>query len=134
MPNLESLRFDFDLESVSPNLKVDLNTAARYRRSQFSTLEADFFGVDEWAMVAGVALLRYDQVVLLVQYLFLLWPNVQIIARKDEDRPTGHSTQKKMVALINDHLAALSFCNRDASIKYEEIQILNEGSWKQCLK
>ncbi|KAG8685956.1 hypothetical protein FRC08_012828 [Ceratobasidium sp. 394] len=135
MPKLESLRFDFDLGSVSPNLGVDLSTVVRYRHSRFSTLEADFLG-DELAgrPITDIASLRYNQIVPLVQYLFSLWPNVQITARSDEDWPERRSIQKKMIALTNDHLAALSLCNRDASIKYEEIQILNEDSWKQCLK
>ncbi|KAG9084768.1 hypothetical protein FS749_004972 [Ceratobasidium sp. UAMH 11750] len=135
MPKLGSLRFDFDLGSVSPNLGVDLSTVVRYRHSRFSTLEADFLG-DELAgrPIADIASLRYNQIVPLVQYLFSLWPNVQITTRSDEDWPERRSIQKKMIALINEHLAALSSCNRDVSIKYEEIQILNEDSWNQCLK
>ncbi|KAG8732252.1 hypothetical protein FRC10_001052, partial [Ceratobasidium sp. 414] len=116
MPNLESLRFNFGLGSVPSNLKVDLNTVLRYRRSRFSTFEVNFFGVDERALLAGIAPLQYGQVLSLVQYLFSLWPNVQIIARADEDRPKEYSMQKRMIELINDHLAALSFCNRDVSI------------------
>ncbi|KAG8678200.1 hypothetical protein FRC08_017981 [Ceratobasidium sp. 394] len=124
MPNLEILRFDFDLRSISPNLTVDLNTVVHYRRSQFSTLEANFFGLGTGGVRrAGIAGLPYNQVALLVRYLFSLWPNVQITARADEDQPGAYSTQKNTIALINEHLAALSLCNRDASIKYEDIRI-----------
>ncbi|KAG9075426.1 hypothetical protein FS749_012908 [Ceratobasidium sp. UAMH 11750] len=69
MPKLESLRFDFDLGSVSPNLKVDISTVVRYRHSRFSTLEADFLGGDDSAgrPIADIASLRYNHIVLLVQ-------------------------------------------------------------------
>ncbi|KAG9127661.1 hypothetical protein FRC07_011045 [Ceratobasidium sp. 392] len=133
MPNLETLRFNFN--SMPFDLKVDLSTVARYRRSSFQMLEADFFSSSQWARLGGnIARFRYNEAAWLVRYLFSLGPNVQIAARPEEDSLTGHSTQKKMIALINDHLAALSYCNKDPTAKYEDIRMLTADSWKQCLK
>ncbi|KAG8736937.1 hypothetical protein FRC10_008710 [Ceratobasidium sp. 414] len=132
MPQLESLRFDFALRSLPPDQAVNLNDVPRYRLSPFRILEANFLGIEEDGYGVGVTGFRCDHAIQLANYLFSLWPNVQIAAQPDEEEFEDCTAHHKMIALINDHLAALSCCNRDPSIKYEDIKILNEDSWGKC--
>ncbi|KAG8699665.1 hypothetical protein FRC08_005167, partial [Ceratobasidium sp. 394] len=68
-------------------------------------------------------------------YLFVLWPNIRIVETKDwESFMTKDGTPITMMALINDHLAVLSCCNRDPTMNYESVKILNEESWSECLR
>ncbi|KAG9085507.1 hypothetical protein FS749_004365 [Ceratobasidium sp. UAMH 11750] len=132
MPQLESLSFDFDLGFLPRGHIVNLGNIPRYRRSPFRTLEVYFpsgdqdrFGMD--------AEFQYDEAVRLVNYLFSLWPNVQITAQPDEEEFEDRTPRHRKVALINEQLAALSCCNHDPSIKYEDVKILNEYSWAKCV-
>ncbi|KAG8705290.1 hypothetical protein FRC09_003049 [Ceratobasidium sp. 395] len=132
MPQLEVLRFDFDLRSTR-ELKFDLGSIARYRHSPFRLLEANFLGVDESIHISGISDLKYDKVALLVRYLFSLWPNVRIEAQPCEDgMETEYESHQKAIDLINEQLAALSHCNYHPVVSYEDVQILNEKSWKDC--
>ncbi|KAG8684503.1 hypothetical protein FRC08_013660 [Ceratobasidium sp. 394] len=135
MPNLESLRFDIDLRPLPTALEVNLVNNARHRRSRFHTIEANFFGLSDQIRAEDVTSFKCKDAISLAQYLFSMWPNVQIVAQVDEDSesmPEDYETHRKMIKLINDHLAALSCCNRDPSISYEDINILNQGSWNKC--
>ncbi|KAG8736143.1 hypothetical protein FRC10_009651 [Ceratobasidium sp. 414] len=129
---LESLRLDFELGSFPWDLEIDLNEVPRYRRSPFRTIEANFLGIGENEYEKGIMVFDYDYALQHANYIFSLWPNVQIVAQVDEDESEDRTSHKKMIALINDHLAALSCCNRDASIKYEDINVLSKGSWVEC--
>ncbi|KAG9082119.1 hypothetical protein FRC06_005216 [Ceratobasidium sp. 370] len=133
LPQLEALRFDFSLTSLS-DLRVDLGSVARNRHSPFHTLEANFFGLDEWTQICDISSWKYDEALLFAQYLFSLWPDAQIAAQLDPAGLEESPTQEKMIELINEYLLSLSYCNRDPSTKYEDIKILNEESWKACSK
>ncbi|KAG9090905.1 hypothetical protein FRC06_000833 [Ceratobasidium sp. 370] len=132
MPHLESLRFDFDLGSL-PWTETDLNDIPRYRRSPFRTIEANFLGIceneDEEYRKPNILGFSHEEIVEIADYLFSLWPNVQIVAQIDEGESEGRTSHKKVIALINEYLAALSSCNRDASIKYEDIQVPDFRPW-----
>ncbi|KAG8685869.1 hypothetical protein FRC08_012870 [Ceratobasidium sp. 394] len=131
LPHLEALRFDFSLGSLS-ELKVDLASVARHRRSRFHTLEANFFGLSEWTKISDISCWGYEDALLFTQYLFSLWPNARIAAQLDPQELEEVPTQEKMIELINEHLALLSYCNQDPSMKYEDVKVLNEESWKAC--
>ncbi|KAG9127669.1 hypothetical protein FRC07_011053 [Ceratobasidium sp. 392] len=133
MPELEVLRFDFELWSLSKTT-VDLESIPRYRQSPFKILEANFLGIDEHTNVIGLSNLKYEDVTFLVRYLFSLWPNVQLEALPDNEGLEEYPAHEAAIALVNKHLSALSYCNRDPSMKYEDIKILNENSWKSCGK
>ncbi|KAG8741499.1 hypothetical protein FRC10_002750 [Ceratobasidium sp. 414] len=131
LPQLEALRFDFSLTSL-PNLKIDLGSVARHRPSPFHTLEANFFGLDEWTQICDISSWDYDDALSFTHYIFSLWPNAQIAAQLDPQELEEYPTQEKMIELINEHLTSLSYCNQDPSMKYEDIKILDEESWKAC--
>ncbi|KAG8704383.1 hypothetical protein FRC08_002260, partial [Ceratobasidium sp. 394] len=65
-------------------------------------------------------------------YLFSIWPNVQIAELPDDEELEDRTTRRRRIALVNEHLAVLSCYNRDPSIKYEGVRILNEYSWAKC--
>ncbi|KAG8701338.1 hypothetical protein FRC08_004134 [Ceratobasidium sp. 394] len=131
MPQLESLRFNFNLGTLKGK-KVDLNNVPRCRCSPFRTLEANFLGISEGGFEADIRGFRYGDATRLVNYLFSIWPNVQIAAQPDGEDFEDYTPHYRRIALINNHLAALSLCNRDASIKYGDIKILNKESWARC--
>ncbi|KAG8775018.1 hypothetical protein FRC12_001708 [Ceratobasidium sp. 428] len=135
MPQLEILRFDFDLCSIGES-KVDFGSIPRHRSSSFRVLEANFLGIDEHTSIISISNLGYNDIASFVQYIFSLWPNVQIAALPDPDGPDSdeHSENEKAIALVNEHLAGLSYCNRDPSVRYKDIKILNETSWKNYRK
>ncbi|KAG8719586.1 hypothetical protein FRC09_010925 [Ceratobasidium sp. 395] len=131
MPHLEALRFDFDIGSFSA-MSVDLESVPRLRKSPFRIFEANFLGMDESIQIKGISDLSYHSAVGLAQYLFSLWPNVQIEAVEDVDEMEEYAAHRNAIALINEHLTILSYCNRDPSMKYEDVEVLNKTSWKSC--
>ncbi|KAG8705288.1 hypothetical protein FRC09_003047 [Ceratobasidium sp. 395] len=66
MPQLETLRFDFDLCSIGES-KVDFGSIPRHRSSSFRILEANFLGIDEHASIIGISNLGYDDIASFVQ-------------------------------------------------------------------
>ncbi|KAG8723121.1 hypothetical protein FRC09_004633 [Ceratobasidium sp. 395] len=131
MPHLEALRFDFSPGSVSA-MSVDLESIPRLRKSPFRIFEANFLGMDEMIKIDGISKLSYYSALALAQYLFSFWPNVQIEAVEDVDEMEEYAAHRKAIALINEYLTLLSYCNRDPSMKYEDIKVLNKTSWKNC--
>jgi hypothetical protein len=64
-----------------------------------------------------------------LRYLFSLWPNVQISAEidpDDENFEEEHKQEILAIELTNDYLARLSCCNRDPTIKYEDVKLPGE--------
>ncbi|KAG8719585.1 hypothetical protein FRC09_010924 [Ceratobasidium sp. 395] len=133
LPHLEALRFDFSLTSLS-TLPADLKSVPRHRKSPFRVLEANLLGMSESTRLMGISHVSYDRAALLVQYLFSLWPNVQIEPVQDTLEMDEYVAHRKAIVLINEHLTLLSYCNRDASMKYEDIKVLNKTSWDNCRK
>ncbi|KAG8738159.1 hypothetical protein FRC12_016892 [Ceratobasidium sp. 428] len=131
MPHLEALRFDFKPGSVSA-MPVDLEGIPRLRASPFRVFEANFLGMDETIKISGISDLSHYNAVTLAQYLFSLWPNVQIEAVEDVDEMEEYTAHRQAITLINEYLTLLSYCNRDPSMKYEDVYILDKTSWKSC--
>ncbi|KAG8723126.1 hypothetical protein FRC09_004638 [Ceratobasidium sp. 395] len=107
LPLLEVLRIKFKLKTISPNFEVDLNDVPRHRNIPLHTLEANFIGSREEETRLDIFSMEYSKAKALSRYL-------------------------KLMALINDHLARLSYCNRDPLIQYQSIHALNEDSWEDC--
>ncbi|KAG9075280.1 hypothetical protein FS749_013070 [Ceratobasidium sp. UAMH 11750] len=128
LPRLESLRFDFDLDFAQWEPNFDLNEIPRHRNSPFRIFEANFLGIcenEEEDNGLDITDLDYDDGVGLAHYLFSLWPNVRLAPQLEEDESKDHASHEKMIVSINNYLAELSCCNRDASIKYEDIKALD---------
>jgi hypothetical protein len=62
-------------------------------------------------------------------YLFSLWPKVQISVEAEPETDTSEEEFEediRAIALTNEYLARLSCCNRDPTIKYEDMNVLRE--------
>jgi hypothetical protein len=65
----------------------------------------------------------------IIRYLFSLWPNVQISAEAEPETDTFEEEFEediRAIALTNEYLARLSCCNRDPTIKYDDMGVLGE--------
>ncbi|KAG9122020.1 hypothetical protein FRC07_001770 [Ceratobasidium sp. 392] len=134
LPQLEILRFDFKLGSLA-KLQVDVESVSHYLQSPFRIVEANFLGFDDSCHICSITDVKYSEAATFVRYLFSLWPNAQIEALPDDDYSMDdYPKHMKAIALINEHLSALSCCNRDPSMKHEDVKILNEESWNNCAK
>ncbi|KAG8695026.1 hypothetical protein FRC08_008113 [Ceratobasidium sp. 394] len=135
MPKLESLCLGLEDKPPSPDLNVNLDDIERYRHSPFHTLEVAFRKPYGCMGVNKIKSYTYHQVILLIRYLFVLWPNIRVVETKDPGTfLTNDGTPITMMALINDHLAMLSCCNRDPTLSYERVKIFNEESWNESLR
>ncbi|KAG8785149.1 hypothetical protein FRC12_017919 [Ceratobasidium sp. 428] len=132
LPLLEVLRIELDLETISPNFKVDLNDVSRHRNTPLHTLEANFIGNTEEESTLDILSMKCSDAKAFSNYLFTLWPNVQIIPRGDVQYIPETYRHQNAMALINDYLARLSYCNHEPSIQYQSVRVLNKSSWEKC--
>ncbi|KAG8793733.1 hypothetical protein FRC12_001816 [Ceratobasidium sp. 428] len=132
LPLLEVLRIKFKLKTISPDFEVDLSDVPRHRNIPLHTLEANFIGSREEETRLDIFSMEYSNAKALSSYLFTLWPNIQITAQGACQYIPEFYRYLKLMALINDHLARLSYCNRDSLIQYQSIHALNEDSWEDC--
>ncbi|KAG8719590.1 hypothetical protein FRC09_010929 [Ceratobasidium sp. 395] len=131
LPLLEVLRTKIELETIAPDFEVNLNGVPRYRNIPLHTLEANFIGNTERESRSDILSMKCSNAKAFSNYLFTLWPNVQIIPHGDVQYVTGTYRYQNAMALINDQLASLSYCNHEPSIQYQSIRVLNEDSWQK---
>ncbi|KAG9118375.1 hypothetical protein FRC07_007134 [Ceratobasidium sp. 392] len=133
MPKLRVLSVSISPESLTPDLVPQM--APMYgRQSPFRTLEANFLGERIYcrgyeSQAQPVGLMTYSEAIELTLYLFSLWPDVQLEEKLDYTREKNILTARRRLELINDHLAMLSFCNRDGTKMYKDVKVLNPQSW-----
>ncbi|KAG8793734.1 hypothetical protein FRC12_001817 [Ceratobasidium sp. 428] len=132
LPLLEVLRIEIELETISPDFEVDLNDVPRHRNIPLHTLEANFIGDTEEELRSDILSIEWSNAKAFSNYLFALWPNIQITAQGVCQYIPEFYRHLKAMALINDYLARLSYCNREPSIQYQSIRVLNEDSWAKC--
>ncbi|KAG8796479.1 hypothetical protein FRC12_021112 [Ceratobasidium sp. 428] len=132
LPLLEVLRIKIELETIAPDFEVDLSDVPRHRNIPLHTLGANFIGNTEEESRSDILSMKCSSAKAFSNYLFTLWPNVQIIPQGDVQYVTGTYRHQNAMDLINDQLARLSYCNREPSIKYRNINVLNEDSWEKC--
>ncbi|KAG8785151.1 hypothetical protein FRC12_017921 [Ceratobasidium sp. 428] len=132
LPLLEVLRIKLELETIAPDFEVDLNNVPRHRNLPLHTLEANFIGDTDKESRSDVLSMKFSNAKAFSNYLFTLWPNVQIAPYGDIQYITGSYRHQNAMALINDQLARLSYCNHEPSIQYQSIHALNEDSWEKC--
>ncbi|QRV75589.1 hypothetical protein RhiJN_03604 [Ceratobasidium sp. AG-Ba] len=130
LPHLKSLCFNFDLfdRPVGPNLE----SIPRHRKSPFFKLEANFFGLSDEGGEPGIRRLDCLDAISFSNYLFSIWPNIHINPQVIGMDNGNRMVHRNMVELINKHLDALSLCNFNPLLKYEEVRVLNEESWAEC--
>ncbi|KAG8737215.1 hypothetical protein FRC10_008461 [Ceratobasidium sp. 414] len=134
MPQLRSLCLGVDIDSLSQNLNLKLSDIERYRRSPFHTLQANFFEPSQMiGLREKTSPCAYGEIILLIQYLFSLWPNVQLSEKPNPFGPPDFNTRipGDIMKLVNSHLAALSCSNWDPTIKYEAVATLSEELWNE---
>ncbi|KAG9127740.1 hypothetical protein FRC07_010192 [Ceratobasidium sp. 392] len=122
--------FDFDLFDLP--IGANLEAIPRYRKSPFFKLEANFFGLSDDGGEPGIRRFSCCDAILFANYLFSLWPDVRIDAQVHEFDDENRAVHRNMIELINKQLHVLSSCNLDPSLKYEDVQLLNEESWAEC--
>ncbi|KAG8707733.1 hypothetical protein FRC08_000317, partial [Ceratobasidium sp. 394] len=134
LPQLESLCLSLGAESLLSDLGVTLDNIERYRQSRFRTFDVRFHGKSRNEKIPKLSSYGYHEMALFVRYLFSLWPNLQLFEERIPSRDSNSDIQLCTTELINKHLAALSYCNRDPTVNYEDISVLNEESWRKCLR
>ncbi|KAG8719588.1 hypothetical protein FRC09_010927 [Ceratobasidium sp. 395] len=124
LPRLEVLRVELDLETISPGFEVLLDNVPRHRNIPLHTLEANFIGSTEVESRWDVLSMNF--------FNAKAFSNVQIVPHGDVQYLPETYRHQNAMALVNDYLARLSYCNREPSIQYQSICVLNEVSWKKC--
>ncbi|KAG8705716.1 hypothetical protein FRC09_002790 [Ceratobasidium sp. 395] len=129
MPQLESIHLGINAASLSSDLDCETSRIPHYRQSPFCVLNVNFLNQAQFGPWTSARLYEYHHGILLVRYLFSLWPYVQLRERRSGDWIIRPQLPDGMLSLINDHLSALSYCNNDPTVKYEDVGIFTEELW-----
>ncbi|KAG9087106.1 hypothetical protein FS749_003165 [Ceratobasidium sp. UAMH 11750] len=133
MPKLQLLSLGFEPKLLLPDSDTSLNDVERHCQSSLHTLEVAFCWTVSYDDARKFKWYTYHEIIRLVRHIFVIWPNVQIVEKPDTDSfLSSTQTPELMMHLINTHLAHLSWCNRDPTTKYEDVNILNKESWGKC--
>ncbi|KAF8602886.1 hypothetical protein BDV93DRAFT_523735 [Ceratobasidium sp. AG-I] len=137
MPCLEYLSLDLKLDQNFEMPEGDTaagSTTLRRLESNFDKAAPFLSASDPLGSVSRFAEEWYASALEFTRLLYLLWPNVQLIARAHlyEDKVLDTT---RAIGIINAHLSALARLNDGLDqgyVSFDSVDVMNKSSWAKC--